>query len=136
MALMHELNHGAAGFGAKHGKGFQTSGEAVGLVPMDISGGNKPSWKTALPGRELQAWICEIMAVLGPLPHEQVKLGVKVEKKKEGTRLIKLQCDCCQNDKGKFYNVNTTMGWIDEFGLPTCPRGSVMNIVERDKKGA
>ena len=134
--LLHEFNHGAAGFGANHGKPFQDSGKAIGLVPTDLNGGDKPSWKTAMPGAELKAWINETINRLGEIPWEQVRTGVKVEKKKEGTRLIKLQCDCCQNDKGKFYNVNTTMGWIDEFGLPTCPRGSVMNIVERDKKGA
>jgi hypothetical protein len=106
--LLHELIHAFVGIKAKHGKDFK-------LVAVKSGLEGKMTATTA--GPELLARLETLAKTLGRYPHASLGLGGERLKKKQGTRMLKLQCPECG------YQVRTTQKWID-IGLPICPCGA------------
>ena len=69
----------------------------------------------------------KIIEKLGPYPHAKLDKTMRPTKK-DGTRMIKLECPCCN------YVVRTTRKWI-EYGLPKCPDGTKMLPEGQDDDG-
>lgn len=81
--LLHELAHVWAGIQCGHRGEFARICRAVGLVgPMTAT----------VPGDELRAKLQGIVDMLGAYPHAKVDPNAR---KKQGTRLLKLQCSDC-----------------------------------------
>lgn len=102
--LVHEMVHAAGIKG--HRPNFAKLGEAVGLVGP---------WTSTTASERLRNRLSAIAEKLGPYPHAKLDKSMRPTKK-DGTRMIKLECDCCG------YVVRTTKKWID-YGLPLCPDG-------------
>lgn len=114
--LFHEKLHQYAGNAAGHGPGFRKYAEALGFTGKMTS---------CLPGPALMQRLREeVLPALGDYPHASVDFN---QRKKQGTRMIKLVCP----ETG--YTVRTTAKWIAQ-GLPTSPAGHVMQI-ENDEGG-
>ncbi len=112
--LLHELGHAAVGVQAGHGPLFKAYCAALGLVGKATE---------ALPGDETNAWIkAEVLPMLGEYPHSAVDPS---QRKKQGTRMIKLVCPVSG------YTVRTTKKWL-EMGLPLSPCGEEMIPVADD----
>lgn len=112
--LLHELGHAAVGVQAGHGPAFKAFCAALGLVGKATE---------ALPGPETEAWLRdEVLPLLGAYPHAAVDPS---QRKKQGTRMIKLVCP----ETG--YTVRTTKKWL-EVGLPISPAGHEMVPVQDD----
>lgn len=101
--LVHELVH-ACTPGAGHKKPFKVLALKLGMVgPMRSAGA----------GPELKQRLNALMEKeLGPYPHARVNLS---ERKKQGTRMLKCECQGCG------YTVRTTTKWIETLGAPICP---------------
>lgn len=113
--VAHEYGHHAVGIEAGHGPAFKAFCHAVGLE-------GKAS--EALPGAALNEWLRdEVLPMLGAYPHAAVDPS---QRKKQGTRMIKLVCP----ETG--YTVRTTKKWIEQ-GYPTSPAGCEMVPVEEDE---
>jgi len=81
--LAHELIHVEAGIACGHRGRFATVARAIGLTgPMT----------STVPGDALRATLQRIVADLGTYPHAKVDPNAR---KKQGTRLLKLQCSDC-----------------------------------------
>jgi hypothetical protein len=81
--LLHELAHVWAGIQCGHRGEFARICRAVGLVgPMTAT----------VPGDELRVKLQQIVDELGDYPHAKVDPNAR---KKQGTRLLKLQCSDC-----------------------------------------
>jgi hypothetical protein len=101
--LAHEMIH-AADDGEHHHKGpFVRCARALGLE-------GKATATEA--GEEFAEWARGIDAKIGSYPHTGLVPTLTV--KKQGTRMLKLEADCCG------YVVRTTQKWID-VGYPKCP---------------
>lgn len=111
--LVHELCHIVAGLDAGHGKGFGKVAKAVGLA-------GKMTATEA--GDELKPVLATVIDSLGEYPHATLSSnrGGTDRKPKQGTRMVKLQCECG-------YTVRATQKWIDQ-GLPSCPNGHEMEV--------
>lgn len=106
--LVHELCHVAVGNDAGHRGPFRRCAVAMGLRgPMTST--------VASPA--LVAELTAIVERIGPYPHATLARGMG--KKKQGTRMRKVQCPACG------YLVRTTSKWLD-VGVPTCPCGEQM----------
>lgn len=106
--LVHELLHAAVGVAAGHKGPFKAGMKKIGLE-------GKPT--QAMPGDELNVQLEGIIAKLGVYPHQS--LGVNEDRKKQTTRLIKVECVCgCV--------VRMSNKWIEEAGCPTCGCGEEM----------
>ncbi len=112
--LVHELIHAAVGPGVGHKAGFGRPARALGL--------EGPLTSTRA-GDALKTKLQEIAAALGDYPSSAIQLEGSDGPKKQGTRMLKLQAECCG------YVVRTTQKWIDA-GLPSCPCG---NDLEPDR---
>lgn len=111
--LVHELCHAALMAehpDAGHGPLFRALATAMGLE-------GKMTETTASP--ELARRLYALTLTMRPYPHST--LDVTVGAKKQGTRLIKIECPECG------YTARTTKQWI-ATGLPTCPCGTEMEI--------
>jgi hypothetical protein len=102
--LAHELIHVLAGHKAGHKGPFKQIAEAIGLTG---------AMTATIAGPAMVEFAKGVIAKRGAYPagslnHE--KSGVK----KQGTRLIKCECDACG------YIVRTTQKWIDDAGAPHC----------------
>jgi len=107
---IHEAGHACVGVEAGHGPKFKAFCRGVGLVGKATQ---------AMPGEELSAWIkAEVLPLLGDYPHSAVDPS---QRKKQGTRMIKLVCP----ETG--YTVRTTKKWLS-FGVPTSPAGYEMFV--------
>lgn len=82
--LAHELVHVFAGIQCGHKGEFKRIARAIGLVGALTS---------TVAGEELEAKIAEIVAALGAYPHGKIDPTMR---KKQGTRLLKLECGECQ----------------------------------------
>jgi hypothetical protein len=82
--LIHELIHVFAGVQAGHKGEFARIARAVGL---------EGKLTATVAGAELQAKIDAIVAQLGAYPHAAID---PQSRKKQGTRLLKMQCGECQ----------------------------------------
>ena len=81
--LAHELIHVEAGIACGHRGRFASIARTIGLTgPMTAT----------IPGDELRGKLQRIVADLGVYPHAKVDPNAR---KKQGTRLLKLQCSDC-----------------------------------------
>lgn len=55
-----------------------------------------------------------------------------IEQPKADTRLIKIECPNCRDDKGHAYCARITRKWLDRIGAPWCP-GCEQVMVESQK---
>lgn len=101
--LAHELVHATLGGLAGHKKEFKKCAVSIGLT-------GKMTATTA--GETLQAWLNELVEELGEYPHAKLDTSGR---KKQGTRLIKVECAECG------YNLRTTAKWLQLMGAPICP---------------
>lgn len=112
--LVHEAGHACVGVEAGHGAPFKAFCAAVGLTGKATE---------AMPGESLAAWLRdEILPMLGNYPHAAVDPN---NRKKQGTRMIKLVCP----ETG--YTVRTTKKWL-AMGVPTSPAGCEMVVAGDD----
>jgi len=120
--LTHEIVHATVGLKAKHGKLFKRCALAVGLVGK---------MRATTAGPELAKALDKIAAQLGPYPHQELQ-GMTTGEKKQGTRLIKAECDVCG------YTVRVTRKWLDAAGAPLCPtpdcdqHGQPLTVAEQE----
>lgn len=111
--LTHELCHTRAGIDAKHGKDFKAVAAAIGL---------EGKMEATTAGPELLGQLYVIAKTLGKYPHA---ILTPTDKKKQSTRLIKLQCPDCD------YIVRATRKHLDEKGPVICP---VHHVAFREEK--
>jgi len=102
--LVHELVHAAVGVEHGHKGPFKHLARA-----LDLQG----KLTATIAGPKLCAQLEDIISVLGPYPHSAV--GLSSNRKKQGTRLIKMECGECG------YIARTAATWIDLFGPTICP---------------
>jgi len=104
--LAHEMVH-AADDGEHHHKGpFVKAVREMGLEGKATA---------TIAGVAFAEWARGLDAKIGQYPH--VGLVPLNTEKKQGTRMLKLEAECCG------YVVRTTQKWID-IGLPSCPCGN------------
>jgi hypothetical protein len=101
--LAHEMVHAADDGENKH-KGV--------FVKMVRDMGLEGKATATVAGAAFAEWARGIDATIGSYPHSG--LVPLMEVKKQGTRMLKLEADCCG------YVVRTTQKWID-VGYPSCP---------------
>lgn len=114
--LTHELVHVVAGHPGHRGR-FKQIALAVGLTGK---------MTCTVAGSELAEKLAEIASQLGPYPHA----GIEAEgrgRKVQSTRMIKVQATRCTQCA---YVARTTRIWLDQFGPPRCPHGSLMEEVD------
>jgi len=109
--LAHELVHAAVGTPARHGPRFRRAALALGL---------RGRMTATVAGPDLQARLEELSRLLGDFPHAGL-LARDPDRRKQGTRLLKIVCPSCG------YTARTTAKWIGT-GLPTCPCGTTMRL--------
>jgi hypothetical protein len=134
--LIHELVHAADNCKSGHKGDFAKHAKALGLT-------GKMTATVATP--ELAETLKALAEKIGPYDHAKLyTMGAPVKPKedpeapeepeepaapsgpkKQGTRMIKLQCASGCECGG--YVVRTTAKWI-EVGMPVCPFGTVMDI--------
>lgn len=107
--LLHELTHSVLDH--KHGKPFKRLATALGLT-------GKMTATTATP--EL-TWTLSRMIErgIGPYPHAALVTGSR--RKKQTTRMIKIVCLNCTDDKGDPVTSRMTRKWLDLTGGLICP---------------
>lgn len=105
--LAHELTHAAVGLACGHKGRFRKTLLGLGLEkPVTCS----------IPGPEFKVAVRPILAKVGAFPHAPLDWnGQRSGPKKQGTRLLKVQCGECG------YVCRVTGKWIDEVGAPLCP---------------
>lgn len=112
--LVHELVHVADDCENGHGAAFKKIAVAVGL---------EGKMTATVAGEELKDQLEALTIIMGDYPHAKMIVGDGAGKssgpKKQGTRMIKVECDCCG------YVVRTTRKWLD-MGNPQCPKGTSM----------
>ena len=106
--LVHELCHAVDNCRHGHGPEFRKIAAAVGL---------EGKMTATVAGPQLAERLNALLARMPGYPHRT--LDVRVDAKKQGTRLLKIICPSCG------YTARTTRQWIGR-GLPTCPCGSRM----------
>jgi len=108
--LLHELIHAAVGNECGHKGAFKRLALALGLEgPM----------RSTEPGKLLEERLNTLCKKIGDYPHASID---KTTAKKQGTRMIKLECVGCG------YVVRTTQKWI-EVGIPNCCCGEYFTVV-------
>lgn len=103
--LAHEATHAVDDCASGHKKDFKRVATAIGLE------GKMTATKA---GAELTVELERIIKTLPPLTHGALDLS---QRKKQPTRLVKLECDGC----GMI--IRTTAKWIEQTGNPTCACG-------------
>lgn len=111
--LIHELAHAAVQEGG-HAGAFVACIRAIGIE-------GKPT-EASTPSAALKAELKKLFKKIGPYPHSSV--DGTIGKKKQTTRMVKLECQCCG------YIVRTTQKWIDSAGMPLCPQGEEFSLGE------
>jgi hypothetical protein len=110
--VVHELIHACLPDDAGHKAPFKKAMKAIGLE-------GKPTATHA--GDQLEQRLNAVCEKLGPYPHAALVLHDMA--KKQGTRMLKLECPGCG------YVVRTTAKWIDS-GLPTCVCGEPFEAIQ------
>jgi hypothetical protein len=122
--VIHELIHASLVKGTGHKAPFARAAKAVGLE-------GKPT-ETVL-STELRETLGPILDSIGPYPHKKIdgEWG-----RKQTTRLLKVQCVDCGyvNEQGNGYTARITLTWIENAGLPTCPCGATMSLIEKGEE--
>lgn len=108
--LAHEMIHAADDGEHKHKGPFLRAARALGLEGKATA---------TFAGDEFAEWVNGLDARIGS--YEHIALVPVGEKKVQGTRMLKLEADCCG------YVVRTTQKWI-EIGLPSCPCGNEFTL--------
>jgi len=103
--LAHEAVHAVDDCVSGHKKAFRTIAKAIGLEGKMTS---------THAGVELKAELERILTALPPLTHGALDL---TGRKKQPTRLVKLECDSC----GML--IRTTAKWLEQTGNPSCACG-------------
>ena len=103
--LVHEAVHAVDDCVSGHKGEFKRIAKDVGL---------EGKMTATRAGAELKAELDRIIALLPPLTHGALDLSTR---KKQPTRLVKLECDCC----GMI--LRTTAKWIEQTGTPNCACG-------------
>jgi hypothetical protein len=101
--LAHELVHATVGVQFGHRGPFATLAKAIGLEGKMTATTEGDAFKQA---------VAPILDAIGPYPHAELS---KTNRKRQGTRLLKLLCPTCP------YTVRITRKWLDEVGPPACP---------------
>jgi hypothetical protein len=109
--LVHGLVHAAVGVEEGHKGPFKKCAKALGL---------EGKMTATHAGEELVESLKAIAEELGEYPHATLDLA-KSPRKKPSTRMIKCVCGVCG------FTVRTTRKWLDEVGVPHCPRDGEMN---------
>jgi Fe-S cluster biogenesis protein NfuA len=103
--LLHEVCHIAAGIAEGHRGAFKRFAHACGLTGKMTA---------TIASEELKAALENGVAPnLGTYPHGQLS-GVHSGKKKQTTRMVKLECPSCG------MVIRTTKKWIETTGEPIC----------------
>ena len=108
--LLHELIHAGVGVECGHKGPFKRAALAIGM---------EGKMTETLPGPALRQRIAYLIEDLGPYPHACLDGMERAGPKKQGTRMMKVECPSCG------YTVRTTAKWL-EIGTPTCPCGEQM----------
>lgn len=103
--LVHEAVHAVDDCQSGHKEAFKRTALAVGL---------EGKMTATHAGEELKAELERIIKALPPLTHGALDLSTR---KKQPTRLVKLECDNC----GMI--IRTTAKWIEQTGNPACACG-------------
>ena len=114
--LAHEHLHAFLPAGVGHGPAFK---RAMGKVGLE----GKPTATSA--GKALKARLRKLETKLGGYPHD--KLNVNGGKRKQTTRLLKVECAPCD------YVVRVTRKPLDAYGPPICP-SCMEQMVEAGKE--
>jgi len=114
--LVHEHGHAILPAGTGHGPAFKRFMEKVNLT-------GKPTATSA--GKALKARLAKLETKLGGYPHDT--LNVNAGKKRQTTRLLKVECAPCD------YVVRVTRKPLDKYGPPICP-GCSEQMVEAGKE--
>ena len=101
--LLHELVHAAVGLECGHKGAFKRVALALGL---------EGKMTATYPGVKLASDLAELASTLGDYPHATLNTALS-GRKKQGTRMIKLECDDCG------WSCRTSQKNVDA-GLPTC----------------
>jgi hypothetical protein len=119
--LVHEVVHAVVGLAAKHGKLFKECATAVGLEGKMTS---------THAGAELMEIIKQWELELGEYPHAKLDPGARPTKK-QTTRMFKCECRQCG------YVVRTARKWLEEIGIPHCPKHGRMesDYIQEDGGG-
>lgn len=99
--LIHEIIHAVVGVKEGHKGAFKRLAVDLGL---------EGKMTATHAGERLNVTLGLMSDKLGPYPHAEISLK---SIKKQGTRMIKLECPACG------YVVRTTRKWV-ETGVPTC----------------
>lgn len=100
--LVHELIHAIVP-DAGHKAPFKRIAVKVGLTGKMTA---------TVAGPELEKQLRELSQSLGEFPHAQLSLS---DRKKQTTRLNKVQCSRCG------YTCRVTATWLKDYGPPICP---------------
>lgn len=111
--LVHELTHVAVGLQCGHKGAFRRAALAVGLE-------GKMTATTA--GEALRKRLHALIEEIGLYPH--ARLHASNRKKKQTTRMLKVECTECG------CVVRMTAKWLTEIGPPTCACGADMRLAE------
>jgi len=127
--IIHEMLHACLALGTGHKAPFARAAKQMGLNGKGADG--KPARPTAtIANEDTIKLVREIEAKIGPYPHQAIsgEWGTK-----QTTRLLKVMCLDCgyMNEAGNGYTSRITMTWIENAGLPTCPCGNTMTLVDK-----
>lgn len=122
--LVHQLIHAALPPDAGHGKVFKEAMMQLGMIGAP---------RYCMPGPLLRRQLEDIAAGLGPLPHAKLDIEANPldrgkpadRRKKQKVHMIRVECEA----EGCGYNVRMTKKWVDDIGLPGCPKHGPMKIV-------
>jgi len=103
--LVHEVVHAVDDCQSGHKEEFKK---------IAVKAGLEGKMTATHAGEELKAELERIIGVLPPLTHGALDLS---NRKKQPTRLVKLECDSC----GMI--IRTTIKWIEQTGNPACACG-------------
>lgn len=102
---VHELVHAGVGLEHGHKAPFRKVAKAMLL---------EGKMKATTEGQPFKDAFKPILDKLGVYPHGKLTTGLSSGPKTQSTRLIKVQCPCCE------YTLRTTVKWL-EIGVPQCP---------------
>ena len=109
--LLHELIHAAVGLKCGHKGAFKRVAVALGL---------EGKMTATVPGAALASYLAALASTLGDYPHAALNTALS-GRKKQGTRMIKLECDDCG------WSCRTAQKNVDA-GTPTCHCGGSINV--------
>lgn len=109
--LLHELVHAAVGLECGHKGAFKRVALALGL---------EGKMTATFPGPALASELADLASTLGDYPHAALNTALS-GRKKQGTRMIKLECDDCG------WSCRTAQKNVDA-GLPVCHCGGSINV--------